>query len=222
MNQLGMFAKYWEAGQVKTRLASSIGPEAASAIYRASLQLLLTRFREFRGRRVLAYWPTERESAFAELVGDDWQLQPQSAGDLGQRMQDYFTSAFQSGAERVILIGSDSPTMPAHVLDEALEVLDDHTVALGPCDDGGYYLVAGRDDMPNIFSGISWSTRDVWSHTVDRLNSSGCRWHKLPQWHDIDYVEDLDRVLAELDNDQLDSEPPWDAFKKAIQQALSG
>src|SRR5687767_13284536 len=90
---LGIFAKYWEPGQVKTRLAESIGAAAAAEIHRLFLQSLLARAGPCAGARVLAFTPPLRESAFRDLAGDDWQLMPQVEGDLGERMAAFFNFA---------------------------------------------------------------------------------------------------------------------------------
>ena len=71
-------------------------------------------------------------------------------------------------------------------------------VVLGPTEDGGYYLVAARDRVPPIFSGISWSTESVWPQTIARLQSSKTSFAVLPTWYDVDEQQDLERLLAEV------------------------
>jgi glycosyltransferase A (GT-A) superfamily protein (DUF2064 family) len=100
MDQLGMFAKYWEPGSVKTRLAAAIGDEAASSLYRRFVLTLLSRFEGIGQRRVLAYTPPERRAEFESLVADGWLLAAQGDGDLGQRMQHYFAEAFRQRQSR--------------------------------------------------------------------------------------------------------------------------
>ena len=82
----------------------------------------------------------------------------------------------------MVLIGSDSPTMPAQFIDDAFAALDSDPVVLGPSRDGGYYLVGAAGQVPPIFTEIDWSTPAVWRQTVDRLGKAGCRFAELPPW----------------------------------------
>lgn len=198
MFQVGIFAKYWEPGRVKTRLAASIGEAEAANLYGEFLLTLLDRFRTSGDRRVLAYSPAERVKQFAEIADGVWQLEPQSAGDVGRRMTNYFAGAFNTGATRAALIGSDSPTLPQDVFDLAFQALDAADVVLGPSDDGGYYLVGASRPFPAMFEGIEWSSARVFQQTVDRLAQSDLTWSALPPCYDIDDLDDLQRLQNEL------------------------
>ncbi len=199
LDQLGVFAKYWEPGKVKTRLATSLGAPVAAELYYSFLTAVIENCdHAFDDRRVLAYAPPERRGAFSDLAEDGWRLEPQSAGDLGRRMQQYFATAFKSGCERVVLIGSDSPNLPPDHIRIAFQHLESEQVVLGPSEDGGYYLIGARFELPDIFSDISWSTGEVFSQTVERLRHAGTRWHELPCWYDVDELADLRRLHNDL------------------------
>ena len=198
MDQLGMFVKYWEPGRVKTRLAASLGDQAASSLYRHFVFALVRRLAAVGQRRVLVYTPAERRPEFEALANEHWSSAPQAGGDLGQRIQAYFADAFQAGATRVLLVGSDSPTLPVEYLQEAFRLLARVPVVLGPADDGGYYLVGAAGSVPPIFAGISWSTPQVWPQTVQRLRDAGCPYGVLPPWYDVDDPAGLRRMVREL------------------------
>jgi len=202
MNVLGVFAKYWEPGQVKTRLAASIGPEMAAAVYRSFVVTLLERFGHLADRRLLVYSPPEQQRAFALIAGDNWQLQQQSNGDMGQRMEQFFSSAFEKGANRVVLIGSDSPDMPSERITAAFDRLADSSVVLGPAEDGGYYLVgasrSASQKAPPIFDHIDWSSEHVWRQTLERLQACNIEAAELPIWYDIDTADDLGRLSQQI------------------------
>ncbi len=125
----------------------------ASLLYRRFLVTLLRRFDHVAQRRVLAYTPPERRAEFALVASDAWTLDAQVSGDLGKRMQHYFAEAFRRGADRVVLIGSDSPTLPLEYVTGAFQLLDTFPVVLGPSADGGYYLVGAAGEVPPIFAG---------------------------------------------------------------------
>ncbi|HWB14224.1 MAG TPA: TIGR04282 family arsenosugar biosynthesis glycosyltransferase [Pirellulales bacterium] len=203
--EFGIFAKYWQPGQVKTRLAADIGFEPASRLHRLSLETLLCRFSGVADRRVLAFTPADRAGAFAALVESrsvpgtgHWSLEPQAAGDLGERIQHYFTSAFARGAQRVVLIGSDSPTLPDSFVAEAFDRLLTADAVIGPTADGGYYLVGLSRLLPRLFDQIAWSTPAVLAQTLGRLRAESCPYSILPSWYDVDTLADLIRLRAEL------------------------
>ncbi|MDA1055067.1 MAG: TIGR04282 family arsenosugar biosynthesis glycosyltransferase [Planctomycetota bacterium] len=219
MDCFGIFAKYWEPSRVKTRLAATLGSESASEIYRHFVSTLVERFRRCADSRVLCFTPEERAAAFGKLAGADWVVKPQSPGDLGTRMTSFFDSCFQNGAERVVLIGSDSPTIPAAHVESAFRLLHETDVVLGPTDDGGYYLVGASRDVAGIFAEIDWSTPRVWQQTVARLGELRLSYETLPQWYDVDELTDLERLRDELSLLPND-EPAWGELLAAINRVL--
>jgi len=203
MRILGMLTKYWQPGQVKTRLAADIGADRAADLYRRFVQLLLARLAPCADRRFLAFSPHARREAFERLVHDPaglrhWELVRQGTGDLGHRMEGFFRRTLEPG-HRVVLIGSDSPTLTRNMLDEAFRQLEDRPVVLGPTLDGGYYLVGVRGDkVPPIFRAMHWSTESVFRTTVERLNGAGIPFGTLPRWYDVDALVDLPRLASDL------------------------
>lgn len=198
MNCFGIFAKYWQPGEVKTRLAASLGNEAASDIYRWFVSTLVQRFGTCADRRTLCFSPPAHAKAFGVLAGEDWIAAPQTSGNLGRRMAAFFDSCFQDGAARVVLIGSDSPTLPTEFVELAFRLLREADVVLGPTDDGGYYLVGASRNVAGIFEDIGWSTESVWEQTVAKLAELQLTYESLPQWYDVDEVSDLERLRDEL------------------------
>ena len=201
--QFGVFSKYWQPGYVKTRLAADIGFEPAARLHRLSLETLLRRFSGVADRRVLSFTPADRAGEFAALVESHglpghWSLEPQAAGDLGKRIEHYFACAFARGARRVILIGSDSPTLPEAFVVEAFDRLTTVDAVIGPTADGGYYLIGLSRQLPRLFDDVAWSTPAVLEQTLDRFRASSCAHHILPSWYDVDTLADLVRLRSEL------------------------
>jgi len=212
-DQLGIFAKYWEPGRVKTRLAASIGAEHAASIYAASLRTLLERFGRFPAHRRLLITPPDKQAEFIEIASARWTVGAQSDGDLGQRMESYFAGAFRDGQRRTVLIGSDSPTLPLEYIETAFDLLQHHRVVLGPADDGGYYLVGASEQVPPIFSRMHWSTASVWERTVERLESHSISWTSLPPWYDVDDEASLHRLMSEI---QQAAPGEWSYLKQVL------
>ena len=198
MNQLAIFAKHWQPGQVKTRLARSVGADAAARLHQAFLRTLLARLRDCGQRRTVVYTPSDRGEDFADLAGVDWSIAPQADGDLGVRMRRYFETAMAQGASRVVLLGADSPTVPREHVDRAFEALATKEVVLGPSADGGYYLVGASRAVPPIFDEVAWGGPRVWRQTVHKLTAAGLGFEAMPEWYDVDTEADLARLTAEL------------------------
>jgi rSAM/selenodomain-associated transferase 1 len=201
-SRLAIFAKYWEPGQVKTRLAAGIGDQRAAAFHRAAIEILLERLAGSADERWLCCWPPDRQGAFQELAGDAWHARPQTGNDLGERIGNFFGQAFESGVERVVLLGSDSPNVPLRHIDRAFDLLEEHRLVLGPTEDRGYYLVGAYRKTPPIFSSMPWGTPNLWPATLRQLDAEGWQrgvdYEVIPTWYDIDTQDDLKRLHREL------------------------
>lgn len=216
---LGMFAKYWAPGAVKSRLAVSLGNEAASRLYQQFVQVLVTRFADFSATRIIAYSPEEQRAAFEAIAGSAWTLQPQGEGDLGTRMARFFTHACGSNERPVVLIGSDSPTLPRSAVSLALNALQGHDVVLGPAHDGGYYLIGMRRVWPELFTdNIVWSSTTVLEQTLVNLRQAGVSYHLLPAWYDVDDLADLQRLMQELREEE---DPVYAKLRQELAAALA-
>ncbi len=189
---LGIYVKHPLPGQVKTRLATTIGNTAAAKLYGAFLADLIDRLRDVGDRRFLCYAPDTPEAAawFAELAGSDYELWLQPEGSLEPRLRIFFRFAQDLGAERTIVIGSDSPTLPREYVEQGFQQLSTSDCIIGPATDGGYYLLGLKKPLP-IFHAIEWSTPNVLRQTVSHLADCGASLRLLAAWYDVDAPEDL-------------------------------
>ena len=120
-------------------------------------------------------------------------LHVQSAGDLGARMAAAFEWAFDGGAARVVLIGTDTPDLSRGDVLHAFESLRTSDLVVGPSLDGGYYLIGLPRPIPALFERIPWSTPAVLGETLNRAESLGLRAAPLAVKADIDTLEDVRR-----------------------------
>jgi rSAM/selenodomain-associated transferase 1 len=187
---LGLFAKWPQPGQVKTRLAAATSPSWAARAAEAFLRDGVERLSVLSVQRVLAFAPPSAEPEFRQLVGGWFALLPQTPGDLGSRMASFFAGQLQAGAERVVLLGTDSPTVPLAFIEQAFCELERADVVLGPATDGGYYLIGCARRLPPIFEQITWSSPHVLAQTVAQLTDPAWRLALLPPWYDVDTLED--------------------------------
>jgi hypothetical protein len=105
-------------------------------------------------------------------------------------MAAFLDEQLRAGAETVVLLGSDSPTLPLELVRQAFKELDRADVVLGPATDGGYYLLGCARRLPPIFNGIPWGSCRVLAETVARLSDPTWRLAVLPPWYDVDTLED--------------------------------
>lgn len=220
-NCLGIFVKNWIPGEVKTRLAKSIGAQKAANIYQVFVETTLKRFADIQARKVLAFAPDNQDSKHLfSTMHDDWQSGPQSPGDLGNRISAFFANQISKEAHKVVLIGSDSPNLPRQLVEQAFQYLDSHDVVLGPTPDGGYYLVGCKNSVPPIFRDIPWSTSDVWQTTIDRLEHHKIEYKQLDPWYDVDDWDDLQKLLSDL-NSQSQADPILNSLHPRITEILA-
>ncbi len=197
MRRLLVFLKYPTPGQVKTRLAASLGDDAASGVYRACVELTLARLRGFQKEAMLCVEPADALKRTRAWVGPEWLLSPQQGRTLGDRLAHATAAALAEGNGPVVAIGTDSPWLEPSDLEEAFGALRQHDVVIGPSTDGGYYLVGLSRAMPALFDDIPWSTPEVYTETVAKARVLGVRVHTLREGYDIDQLADVQRFLAE-------------------------
>jgi len=201
MNTLVIMAKQPVPGMVKTRLAASLGAQAAAGLAGAFLEDLVVRLDGSADRQVLATWPDNdaAETYFETLSYGRFQLWTQPEGSLGKRLAHVISDHLAPGSDdRVVVIGSDSPTLPTEMIPAAFEALEQADVVVAPADDGGYVLIGQRREVPGLYERISWSTSQVWQQTRDQLMASGTSFVELPGWYDVDTLDDLSRLDREL------------------------
>lgn len=199
VDALAIMAKAPIAGAVKTRLVPPLTQEQAADLYRA---LLLDQLEHLSGLTVahlyLVYTPEGAGPLMKQLAPPNFHCFAQRGGDLGERMYAAFIDLWRRGHRNVVLIGSDLPALPLTILETAFELLavSAGQVVLGPSRDGGYYLVGMNQPTPEIFQDMTWSHDQVLAQTTDKLGKLGLQPALLPEWFDLDSVEDLKYVQS--------------------------
>ena len=184
--RLVLFTRYPQPGHAKTRLIPALGAAGAAALHRrltdATLATLL------RMGLPVEVWVTGAPAdAFAAWLGADVPIRQQGEGDLGARMDRALRPV------PAILVGSDLPTLAASHIMQAVAALAKGQVALGPAEDGGYYLVGLPEPAPFLFEAMRWSTPGVLAETRRRLEAHATPYALLPTLPDLDRPDDLAR-----------------------------
>lgn len=203
MNALIIFIKNPIFGKVKTRLAATMGHEAAFEIY----QQLLQHTRQIT-RTVLA----DKFLYYTDFIAisDEWDnsiyqkhLQKQTP-DLGLKMYESFRDMYKKGYEKAVIIGSDCIENTPEIIENAFVQLIEKQAVIGKATDGGYYAV-GFDFsklsvveaiLQEVFLNKHWSHSQVAAEALNAFHAYGLSYAELPELSDIDTEEDWKRAIA--------------------------
>lgn len=193
-----VIAKRPTPGQTKTRLTPPLPAERAAQLYECFLQDTLDLTRAVSNvERLVAYAPLNERGYFEELA-PDFGLIPQIGADLGERLDNALTRCLRQGFARAVIMDSDSPTLPPAYVASAFEELDVADIVLGPCEDGGYYLIGLTHPEPRLLREVQMSTPTVTRDTLALAQEQGLRVALLPEWYDVDTRDELARLEREL------------------------
>ena len=209
---LVVFAKAPIAGQVKTRLCPPLTPDEAATLHGSFVLDALERTRtavstfKLPVDRYLACAPAST-LAFFKIMEERQavMLLDQQGDDLGARMHGACETLFARGYRRVVIVGTDVPSLPIVRYRQAFESLAQHDLVLGPALDGGYYLIGLKAPARELFHDVPWSTERVLQITKERGATLGLDIGCLPEWRDVDTIDDLQTLI---EASQLDARKP--------------
>jgi len=221
---LVLMAKAPIPGEAKTRLAADLGPEAAADVHRAFLEASLSTACRV-CPNVALMCPDERHAGLLrELVPAGVDVWAQDRPGLMAGISQAIARAAADGAQEVVVGETDSPSLPLEHFEEAFRLLDGDGpgIVLGPCADGGYYLVgaSGLTDAVarELFEGEVYDGSTICRRTAERAQALGLRVRFAPEWYDVDTLAELARLQAEL---ATSTEPEHQALLKALAAAIN-
>ena len=199
---LVIFAKAPIPGEVKTRLCPPLTPDEAATLHGSfvldmlersktavvKLKLPFDRYLACAPSSTLVFFKIMEERQGVKLID-------QVGDDLGARMSQTFEAMFARGYTRVLIVGTDVPSLPLDHYRQALALLETNDLVLGPALDGGYYLIGLKRMVPDLFVGIPWSTKQVLEMTQEKATTLGLKTALLPPWRDVDTIEDLQALI---------------------------
>jgi uncharacterized protein len=197
---LVVIAKEPVPGAVKTRLAPVVGADGAARVAAAMLADTLAVMAAVDAEPWVCFTPPDARTRMAGLARGCGLL-AQVEGDLGDRLAGCFAALLGGGAERVVIVGADTPHVPPATYQAAFALLDQVDVVFGPAEDGGYYLVGAKTAHPELFVGVAMGTDAVFHQTIERAVRRRLRVGTVPMLRDLDRLEDLRAALVagELD-----------------------
>lgn len=185
---------------MKTRLSPPLTSDQAAGLHEAFVLDVVSAAQPVRGvTQWLSGAPSTTHPFFRALARRfRLRLLTQTGDTLGERMASALRQALEAGATRVVLIGTDIPTLPTSIIRDAFRLLRRSDVVLGPACDGGYYLIGLSQRVPPIFNEIPWGRSTVLETTLTRINRLGLRCRLLPFWYDVDTMPSLRLLTAHL------------------------
>ena len=200
---LAVAAKAPLPGTVKTRLHSMLSRDDATELYRCFLKDTLALAASVpETESIISYTPVGSEHYFSGIVSNGERLLAQRGASFGDKLFHALADLLSEGFSSAVIMDSDSPTLPRQYLVQAFEELarEGDRVVLGPASDGGYYLIGIKRPHRQLFDRITWSTARVLGETIERAREIGLEVVLLPEWYDVDGVEEFARLRRELAN----------------------
>jgi uncharacterized protein len=193
-----VMAKAPKPGMVKTRLAQCLPPQAVTALYRCLLEDTLALAQSLNHVEVAIMCPAADVEELARLAGSAVRVVAQKGEGLAAGLTSVFRHFTAGGRQRIIAFNSDSPHLPASVLERAFEALAACDVVVGPTHDGGYYLVGAKTTHTGLFDGDGMGTSNALDTLRERIRALGLSVRLADPFYDIDVASDLVRLDAEL------------------------
>ncbi len=195
---LVIMAKAPKLGSVKTRLAESLSLQAVTELYRCLLNDTIALAQALDHVEIAIMCPPSDVEDLSRAVAKTVCIVPQTGQGLAAGLASVFTHFATPGHQRVLAFNSDSPHLPASVLESAFDVLQACDLVVGPTHDGGYYLVGAKASHPGLFASDGMGTANALEALLTRARAQGLSVHLADPFYDIDVEGDLTQLAAEL------------------------
>jgi uncharacterized protein len=193
-----------QAGLVKTRLRPLLSDGQCAELSKCFLSDTVQKAHHVTSTVIVAYYTDHDDGSIFDYLTEDTTCIKQTGNNLGERLTAAVEFAISNGGGPIVVVGTDSPTLPCEILRGSLQHLTDPAtdLVLGGTDDGGYYLIGVKKPQSEIFKEIPWGSSEVYSATLDRAKKAGITGIvEMPRWFDVDTPEDLTRLFKEVLND---------------------
>ena len=186
------------AGNVKTRLEPFLSAEQCAKLSTCFLLDAISKIESLRIPLITAYTPIQNRAILLKILPAKQAIIEQTGETLGEKMFNAFQFAFARNLDSVVMIGTDSPTLPGEFIARAFEVLLKDEAVLGKTTDGGFYLIGLRILHKQIFENVEWSSPKTFEQTARNIEKLGLKLALLPDWYDVDTPDDLKTLTEDL------------------------
>ena len=195
-----IFSRFPRLGKVKTRLSPPLTSAQCFELHSSFLLDTLDRIASVNAAHYLFLADCSiqeiRQFTHDHALEDNFFVFPQSGQDLGERMWNAYQKVSKF-SHRVLIMGSDTPSVPLTYVEQAWAKLKRYPVVVGPVKDGGYYLLALTQPRKNLFENIDWGTHLVMEQTLSKMSDR--EYFLLPPWYDVDTPTDLHQLKDDLE-----------------------
>lgn len=195
--KLVIMAKAPRPGSVKTRLAKSLPVQAVTELYGCLLSDTIAMAQTLDQVEIAIMCPASDVDDLS-LAADTIRVVPQTGNGLAAALDSVFEQFAAAGRPGVIAFNSDSPHLPASILDTAFEVLEACDLVIGPTHDGGYYLVGARASHPGLFNSVGMGTATALEALLERASQLQLSVRVIDPFYDIDVAADLAQLADDL------------------------
>ncbi len=194
--RLGVFVKIPESGSVKTRLVPPLSAGEAADLSLAFIRDFFERLSRLKKLQATVFFTGADSSIIEPYIPENFSMEPQKGENLGQKLKSAFSHMLKGESETAVIVGTDSPDMPLRYIKRAFFKLKHKDVVLGPCADGGYYLIGLKAAHEKLFESIHWSESTVFIETLRAVNDGGLSLSLMPLWYDVDDARTLALLRA--------------------------
>ncbi len=182
-----------EPGKVKTRLAADVGDEIALKLYLAFIEDSLEMLERLNIDVILSVYSNDNNRQIMDHIHKDHKIIDQKGKNLGERQCNSLNVAFRLGYGKAVVMAADCPDLEPDFIEGAFASLNHCDAVIGPCEDGGYYLLGiNREKLDQgIFSDVEWGSDQVMEKIRSNANHLGLIMFELPLWYDVDTYDDL-------------------------------
>lgn len=197
-----IMAKVPRAGKVKTRLQTILSPAQCAGLAECFFLDTFEKLKNLQRHLIIAFTP--ERSFFEKFAAPETLFVEQTGSDLGEKMFNAFDFAFRRNSDAsVVMLGTDSPTVPAKYVEKAFENLKTADAVLGETADGGFYLIGLRRLKPEIFAGVDWSSEKTFRQTKENIARANLSLKELPLFYDVDTPADLETLRANFAQSEI-------------------
>ena len=190
---------------IKTRLARDIGKEHAETFYLLSVKAMEALMHNANNNidNLTPIWVVNEPQSLNHPLWQTYERRFSGEGGLGEKLHHTYAT-LQQHYDIVVIIGSDSPQLPLSIITQTVEYLRSYpsNFVIGPSEDGGYYLFAGRTPISqHVWLDTPYSAHNTRAEFLKRLAPSYV--HELPIYGDVDYVSDMQTCYEQITDDSL-------------------
>ncbi|HEX9930306.1 MAG TPA: TIGR04282 family arsenosugar biosynthesis glycosyltransferase [Pyrinomonadaceae bacterium] len=202
------------AGTVKTRLAPFLSAEQSADLAGCFAIDAVKKARNICENTIVAF--AGEKEILETILPRNLIWVRQTGADLGERMHNALRFAFERNFSPLVVIGTDSPTLPPEYIKAAIKILQEKLTdaVIGETEDGGFYLLGLNQPNQQIFQNVRWSSPETFLQTVRNIRQLNLHLTTLPLWYDVDTPKDLRRLKTEIENNARAGEiapetAPW-------------